>query len=66
MFKTVYGLNLKEHLESTGRTYCLVIEECCLALREKWMDTEGLFRLAASSAKLKLLKVSGTLVTYSE
>ncbi len=56
--RPVYGLDLKEHLESTDRTYSYVIEECCLELREKWLDTEGLFRLAAGAAKLKLLKVN--------
>ena len=55
--RPVYGLDLLEHLKITERTISYVIEECCLALREKSMNTEGLFRIAGSAAKLKLLKV---------
>ena len=35
----------------------VVLSTCTTALREKWMDTEGLFRLAAGAAKIKYLKV---------
>ena len=53
----VYGLPLEQHLDRIGQPVSMVIHDCCLALREKWMDTEGIFRIAAGAAKLKLLKV---------
>ena len=53
----VYGLPLEQHLDIIGQPVSTVIHDCSIALREKWMDTEGIFRIAASAAKLKLLKV---------
>ena len=57
----VYGLPLEQHLDRIGQPVSMVIHDCCLALREKWMDTEGIFRIAAGAAKLKLLKVRDNL-----
>ena len=54
----VFGHPLEEHLRAYKCDIAVVIEECSSAIRENWMDTEGLFRLAASSAKIKFLKVS--------
>ena len=50
-------MSLQEHLRAHKCEIAVVIEECISALRENWMDTEGLFRLAASAAKIKFLKV---------
>lgn len=55
--RPTFGFPLEEHLKITGNTISAVIEECCAAIREKWMDIEGIFRLAGSASKLKLLKV---------
>ena len=41
----------------TKQDIAVVLTTCVAALREKWMDTEGLFRLAAGAAKIKYLKV---------
>lgn len=60
--RPVFGFDLEEHLKTSERSISYVIEECCLALRKEGMDSEGIFRLAASAAKLKLLKVSYYLV----
>ena len=54
----VFGQHLEQHLRAYKCDIAVVIEECISAIRENWMDTEGLFRLAASSAKIKFLKVS--------
>ena len=56
----VFGQPLEDHLRAYKCDIAVVIEECISAIRESWMDTEGLFRLAASSAKIKFLKVSST------
>lgn len=55
--RPVFGCSLEGHLRVYKREIAVVIEECITALRENWMDTEGLFRIAASSAKTKFLKV---------
>jgi hypothetical protein len=54
--RPVFRCDLLEHLKISDRSISYVIEECCLALRERGMNYEGIFRLAASAAKLKLLK----------
>lgn len=55
--RPAFGVCLLEHLKTTERKIAFVIEECCLELRKRGMKLEGIFRLAASAAKLKLLKV---------
>ena len=54
----VFGQPLEDHLRAYKCEIAVVIEDCISAIRESWMDTEGLFRLAASSAKIKFLKVN--------
>ncbi|XP_003385510.1 PREDICTED: rho GTPase-activating protein 17-like [Amphimedon queenslandica] len=54
--RPAFGFCLLDHLKLTERTISYVIEECCLELRRRGMKMEGIFRLAASAAKLKLLK----------
>ena len=56
--RPAFGFCLLDHLKLTERNISYVIEECCLELRRRGMKMEGIFRLAASAAKLKLLKVS--------
>ena len=62
----VYGLPLEQHLDRIGQPVSTVMHDCCIALREKWMDTEGIFRIAASAAKLKLLRVCGLYTTIGD
>lgn len=42
----MYGLDLEEHLQVTGRKIAFPIELCVCALLELGMEEEGLFRLA--------------------
>ena len=66
--RPIFGLDLDEHLRILKCEVAAALEACCTSLRESGMDTEGLFRIAASSAKVKLLKVSamsvGVLVSW--
>ncbi|KAL5473106.1 hypothetical protein EMCRGX_G027551 [Ephydatia muelleri] len=56
--RPVFGCPLEEHLKVCKQDIAVVLSTCTTALREKWMDTEGLFRLAAGAAKIKYLKTS--------
>ena len=51
-------MSLMEHMKLSKREVAVVIQDCVEALRDGWMDTEGLFRIAGSAAKIKFLKVS--------
>ena len=51
-------MSLTEHLKLSKREVAVVIQDCVEALRDGWMDTEGLFRVAGSAAKVKFLKAS--------
>ena len=53
----MFGCSLEEHLRLFKTDVSVVLEACCQALRDQWMDTEGLFRIAAGSARVRLLKV---------
>lgn len=57
----MFGCPLEEHLRLFKTDVAVVLEACCQALRDQWMDTEGLFRIAAGTARVRLLKVH---VTY--
>lgn len=56
--RPLFGLSLEEHRKISKREVAVVIQDCVEALREGWMDTEGLFRIAGSATKIKFLKVS--------
>ena len=53
----MFGCPLEEHLRLFKTEVSVVLEACCQALTEQWMDTEGLFRIAAGTARVRLLKV---------
>ena len=53
----MFGCPLEEHLRLFKTDVAIVLEACCQALRDQWMDTEGLFRIAAGTARVRLLKV---------
>ena len=53
----MFGCPLEEHLRLFKTDVAVVLEACCQALRDQWMDTEGLFRIAAGTARVRLLKV---------
>ena len=55
--KPVFGMALEEHLMLSKREVAVVISDCVEALQADWMDTEGLFRIAGSAAKVRFLKV---------
>ena len=55
--RPIFGMSLTEHLKLSKREVAVVIQDCVEALRDGWMDTEGLFRVAGSAAKVKFLKV---------
>lgn len=55
--RPVFGASLTDHLGNTKQEIATVLEVCCTAIREHGMDTEGLFRIAAGSSKVKFLKV---------
>ena len=57
--RPMFGCPLEEHLRLFKTDVSVVLEACCQALREQWMDTEGLFRIAAGTARVRLLKVCG-------
>ena len=62
--RPVFGVDLDEHLSHSKRDIAMVLEVCCTALRKNGMDTEGLFRIGAGSAKVKFLKVNVFLQNY--
>ena len=53
----MFGCPLEEHLRLFRTDVAVVLEACCQALRDQWMETEGLFRIAAGTARVRLLKV---------
>lgn len=55
--RPMFGCPLEEHLRLFKTDVAVVLESCCQALRDQWMDTEGLFRIAAGTARVRLLKV---------
>ena len=55
--RPMFGCPLEEHLRLFKTDVAVVLKACCQALREQWMDTEGLFRIAAGTARVRLLKV---------
>lgn len=56
--RPLFGMSLEEHRKISKREVAVVIQDCIEALRDGWMDTEGLFRIAGSATKVKFLKVS--------
>ncbi len=62
--RPVFGASLTDHLSNSKQEIATVLEVCCTALREHGMDTEGLFRIAAGSSKVKFLKVFLYLTNY--
>nr|CAI5834456.1 unnamed protein product [Callosobruchus analis] len=56
--RKVFGTSLKEHLRITGKRLAYPLEICITALSEYGLSEEGLFRVAASTTKVKRLKSS--------
>ncbi|KAG5897372.1 hypothetical protein JTB14_022080 [Gonioctena quinquepunctata] len=56
--RRVFGTSLKEHLRITGKRIAYPLEICITALSEYGMSEEGLFRVAASTSKVKRLKAA--------
>ncbi|KAK6624102.1 hypothetical protein RUM44_010960 [Polyplax serrata] len=56
--KPVYGVDLEEHLQVTGRKIAFPVELCVCALLELGMEEEGLFRLTGAASKVKRMKLS--------
>ncbi|CAH1112463.1 unnamed protein product [Psylliodes chrysocephalus] len=56
--RKVFGTSLKEHLRITNKRIAYPLEICISALTEYGMSEEGLFRVAASTSKVKRLKAS--------
>lgn len=56
--RRVFGTSLKEHLRITNKRLAYPLEICISALTEYGMSEEGLFRVAASTSKVKRLKAS--------
>ncbi|CAH1976389.1 unnamed protein product [Acanthoscelides obtectus] len=56
--RKVFGTSLKEHLRITGKRLAYPLEICITALSEYGLSEEGLFRVAASTTKVKRLKAS--------
>lgn len=53
--RLLFGCPLEEHLKLCKCDVAVVIEQCVIALKDGCMDTEGLFRIAGSTAKVKNL-----------
>lgn len=56
--RKVFGTSLKEHLRITGKRIAYPLEICITALSQDGMLEEGLFRVAASTTKVKRLKAA--------
>ena len=56
--KPVFGIDLDEHLNVTGRTIAHPIEVCVIALYETGLDEEGVFRIAGGASKVRKFRVS--------
>ncbi|XP_028129947.2 rho GTPase-activating protein 92B isoform X2 [Diabrotica virgifera virgifera] len=56
--RRVFGTSLKEHLRITNKRIAYPLEICISALTEYGMSEEGLFRVAASTSKVKRLKAA--------
>ncbi|XP_072394395.1 rho GTPase-activating protein 44-like isoform X2 [Diabrotica undecimpunctata] len=56
--RKVFGTSLKEHLRITNKRIAYPLEICISALTEYGMSEEGLFRVAASTSKVKRLKAA--------
>lgn len=56
--KPVFGVDLDEHLNVTGRTIAHPIEVCVIALYETGLDEEGVFRIAGGASKVRKFRVS--------
>ena len=56
--RPLFGMCLAEHQKLSKKDVAVVVQDCVEALRDGWLDTEGLFRIAGSAAKVKFLKVS--------
>ncbi|QQP55793.1 Rho GTPaseactivating protein 17like, partial [Caligus rogercresseyi] len=52
----VYGTELKTHLSKYGRIIAVPLQLCVCRLIQLGLEEEGLFRIAASSGKIKHLK----------
>lgn len=55
--KPVYGLPLEEHLDTEGVKIAVPLQTCVNWLLEFGIDEEGLFRIAGSASKVKVLRV---------
>lgn len=56
--RKVFGTSLTEHLRVTGKRIAYPLEICITALSQDGMLEEGLFRVAASTIKVKRLKAA--------
>lgn len=55
--KPVFGTHLEEHLESEGVKIAVPLRICVEWLQEFGIGEEGLFRIAGSAGKVKVLRV---------
>ncbi|CAH1185486.1 unnamed protein product [Phyllotreta striolata] len=56
--RKVFGTSLREHLRVTNKRIAYPLEICISALTEYGLSEEGLFRVAASTSKVKRLKAA--------
>lgn len=56
--KPVFGCDLDEHLNVSGRTIAHPVEICVITLSETALDEEGIFRIAGGASKVRKFRVS--------
>ena len=54
----VFGLALEDHLRLQGREIASPLETCIFWISELGVEEEGLFRIAGSASKIKLIRVT--------
>ena len=54
----VFGLALEDHLRLQGREIASPLETCIFWLMELGLEEEGIFRIAGSTSKMKMIRVS--------
>ena len=55
--KPVFGCDLLEHLDISGRTIAHPIEICVITLYEMALGEEGIFRIAGGASKVRKFRV---------
>ena len=56
--KPVFGCDLLEHLDITGRIIAHPVEICVIALYEMALQEEGIFRIAGGASKVRKFRVN--------